>query len=660
MNKDNQQDQPPDTGDGRPAQKRSFGPVADLERFVKPEWWRGIFNELYLKTDGDIVDDPEIARHETDAFCRILGMPAGSRILDLCCGQGRHTLELARRGYDACGLDRSHFLINKAKASARRERLRLRFREGDAKRIPFPADYFDAVVILGNSFGYFESVAEDTKVLYEARRVLRPGGRLLLDVADGSYLREHYTPRSWEWLDNRLFVCRERQLSADGQRLISREVVTDADEGVIADQFYAERLYSRETLTDLLKNAGIVSISIDSIDTASSRNQDLGMMERRFVISGTADKDWTPVSRQKKRTATNVAVILGDPKLCDTVKPQCVFDEDDFITIQRMKEALGALPGYRFIYLDRHETLIADLTRLKPKIDYIFNLCDEGLRNEARYELHVPALLEALGIPYTGSGPQCLAFCYDKSLIRGIAQELGIPVPAGVYIQPGERVIDIPFGYPVIVKPNAGDSSLGITQKSVACTFEELSDAVDLIRETVGTGVPFLVEEFLTGRDISVGIIGTPPACTVLPITEEDYSALPPGLPHICGYEAKWIPESPYARVVSRPAEIAPETEKWIVRCCLLLAQRLGCRDYCRFDWRFGSDGTPRLLEVNPNPGWCWDGHLAKMAAGAGIGYREMLAMILQAAEQRIGIEHLPLRLQTAAVEAKSEMERAI
>lgn len=124
----------------------------------------------------------------------------------------------------------------------------------------------------------------------------------------------------------------------------------------------------------------------------------------------------------------------------------------------------------------------------------------------------------------------------------------------------------------------------------------------------------------------------------VLPITEEDYSELPPELPPICGYEAKWLPDSPYGKVRSIPADIPEETREFIVSCSLLLFKRLECRDYCRFDWRLDANGTPHLLEVNPNPGWCWDGHLAKMAAFAGISYPGMLRLILEAALRRLGM----------------------
>jgi D-alanine-D-alanine ligase len=114
---------------------------------------------------------------------------------------------------------------------------------------------------------------------------------------------------------------------------------------------------------------------------------------------------------------------------------------------------------------------------------------------------------------------------------------------------------------------------------------------------------------------------------------------VPDDLPRICGYEAKWRPDSPYWKVKSVPAYLPEDVEKSVVEWCLRLFERLECRDYCRFDWRLDGEGNPKLLEVNPNPGWCWDGHLAKMAGFAAISYREMLEAILSAAEDRLGIQ---------------------
>jgi D-alanine-D-alanine ligase len=620
----------------------SLGPVQNLEDHVNPDWWCRIFNSFYLKTDADVVDDLRITRQEIDLIGQTLELANSDKILDLCCGQGRHALELARRGFrNLEGLDRSHYLIQKAKERAKIEGLTVRFREGDARKLPYAPDSFDLVLILGNSFGYFETLQDDLKVLREVMRVLRPWGRLLIDIADGDYLKESFRNRSWEWIDNNLFVCRERSLSLDRERLVSREVITHVTKGVLADQFYAERLYSQDSLSRLLKEAGFGEIaSPTSLTTDSERHQDLGMMERRIIVSAQARKKWTPSRQRHKKSQKHVVVLLGDPQKPDPMKPLSVFDDDDFYTIDAMKAALRELKGYRFTYLSDHETLIRDLLRLSGKIDLVFNLCDEGHFNDPRKELHVPAILESMGIPYTGSGPQCLAFCYDKSLLRGLAREMGVPVPEAFLITPQDSKFDVPLDFPVIVKPNFGDSSFGITARSVAYKPEDLINAVLEIRRDFGYEKPILVEEFLTGKDLTIGMIGNPPTSyTVLPMAEEDYSSLPPSLPHICGYEAKWRPESPYGSLKSVPADLPEKTKSAIVQWSVALSERLECRDYVRFDWRLDAEGNPKILEVNPNPGWCWDGHLAKMAANAGMSYPEMLATILRAAEERVGME---------------------
>jgi len=333
-----------------------------------------------------------------------------------------------------------------------------------------------------------------------------------------------------------------------------------------------------------------------------------------------------------------VTVLLGDHRRSDSVKPDGRFDDDDFHTINELKTALASLPGYSFSYLDDHDRLIDTLRTQQGGIDFVLNLCDEGFNNEALQELHVPALLEMLGVGYSGGNPQCLAYCYDKSLVRGIAVEMDIPVPEAFIVSPEQvTFITLPIDFPVIVKPNFGDSSVGITANSVCYDVTQLEQAISTAREASGFDRPVLVEQFLTGKDLSVGIIGNPPdRYEVLPIIEEDYSGLPDGLPRICGYEAKWDADSVYFQEVhSIAADLPRETIEFLGASCVKLFQRLGCQDYARFDWRLDSNGTPRLLEVNPNPGWCWDGHLARMASLVGLSYADMLKGILVACDER-------------------------
>jgi len=619
---------------------KSLGPVADLEAHVHPEWWRHIFNATYLKTDGDVVADQQLTRREIDHFSQILRLTPEQRILDLCCGQGRHTLELTQRGFKVEGLDRSHYLITRARAAAKKEGLHVSFKEGDARNLRYASDTFEVAMLLGNSFGYFNVVQDDLRILKELFRVLKPWGRVLIDVTDGDYMRQNFEPRSWEWIDRHQFVCRERSLSLDGQCLISREIITDVEEGVMADQFYSERLYTPETLSTLLAEAGFTNIARHGAHTTESqRNQDLGMMAQRIIVTAEVHKDWTPVKSKPKTRVKQVTVIMGDPHKPDPLKPLTVFDDDDLYTIDQLKNALRETPDYSFSYLNNHTNLLQDLSKLKGKVDYVLNLCDEGFNNDPRKELHVPAILEMLDIPYSGSNPQCLAHCYDKSLVRGVAAEMDIPVPQAFFIKPEDNAWELPINFPVIVKPNFGDSSFGITQRSVAYNLEELVSAIADIREQLGYNRSLVVEEFLTGKDLTVGIIGnSPEAYTVLPIVEEDYGVLPEGLPRICGYEAKWQPDSPYWNLRSVPANLPQHTERQIVEYCLKLMERLDCRDYTRFDWRLNAEGEPKLLEVNPNPGWCWDGHLAKMAQLANTSYAEMLVSILHSVEERLSL----------------------
>ncbi len=626
---------------GKAVIRGSIGPVEDLESYVKADWWRDIFNANYLRTDGDVVEDPDITEAEIDAFLELVDVRRDACILDLCCGQGRHLLELARRGFtNLYGVDRSHYLISRAKRVARQQGFVATFREGDARKLRFRENTFDLVYLAGNSFGYFESAEDDIAVLAELRRLLKPAGQLLIDFTDGDFLRDNFEARSWEWIDKDYFVCRERTLSKDNARLVSREVITHTRKGVVADQFYAERLYNADQIGALLAENGFDVLEARPMSTVSKRNQDLGMMARRIILTARSDKS-AGVGGEEQKRVRQVTVVMGDHRRADTVKPNNTFDSDDFHTINELKKALAQLAGFEFSYLDNHDELIDKLRSHASGIDFVFNLCDEGFDNHPTKELHVPALLEMLGIRYSGGNPQCLAYCYDKSLIRGVAMEMDIPVPAAFSVAPEEvTFISMPIDFPVIVKPNYGDSSVGITVDSVCYDVRQLEQAIAKVREATGFDRPVLVEQFLTGKDISVGIIGNPPdSYTVLPVIEEDYSRLPEGLPKICGYEAKWDTESEYFRKVkSIPADLPQPTIDFLNASCIRLFQRVGCQDYARFDWRLDGNNTPRLLEVNPNPGWCWDGHLAKMAELAGLSYPDMLREILGACDERLRV----------------------
>lgn len=635
-----------------------LGPVDTLEKYVSPEWWRDLFDETYLLTDGDVLSQ-SITEEEVDRFVEEASLRPTDHILDLCCGQGRHSLELARREFrHVQGIDQSEYLIDVAREMAQSEEVDVSFDVGDARTLPYDSNAFDVVLLLGNSFGYFDDVSEDRTVLQEIRRVLRSEGRVLFDLTDGDCTRAHLDPHSWEWASDRHVVCRERELADDGQRLVARELVLSTEQGLETDQFYSERLYGRRDVSALLRPLGFHDLEFSGLKGNSERGQDLGMMGHRFLLTArTPTTEGTAASATGeavdasggRRSGTDdhgppryVAVVLGDPSRADETKRGGVFDEDDYEVLDRLRDALHALPGYDFIYFDDHDTLLEDLRTYGDAVDLVLNLCDEGLRNRPQQELHVPALLETLEIPYTGAGPQCLAHCYDKSMIRGVATEMGIPVAKGYFLR---LEADLPelstFSYPVIVKPNAADNSAGMTTGCIAEGPEELNDAVASVRQHVGHDRALLVEEFLRGADLTYGVVGNPSTgYRSLPISEDNYSRLPANLPPFCGYEAKWIPDSPYwTDVEAVPASLPERIQKQIQADSQTLFERLGCRDYARFDWRLDQDGNPHLLEVNPNPGWSWDSHLVEAAAFAGDSYSEVLAAILDTAYRRCGIE---------------------
>lgn len=618
------------------ANSRTIGPVSDLERHLPQDWWRKLFNAIYLKTDGDVVENDTNTQREVDFLIRAAGLEANDRILDLCCGQGRHSLELARRGFrHVTGVDRSRYLVRLARRRAKAQGLNLSFHEGDARNFRIPADSFHCVSILGNSFGYFEREEDDRRILEAVKRVLHSGGTLVMDLVDGDWMRPHFEPRSWEWIDQNHLVCRERSLSANGARLISREVVVHCERGVIVDQFYAERLYTRQQVFDLLEQVGFHCMrDHGSLAAESERNQDLGMMAHRMFLTARAPVR-TSAPKKSGPPLPDVTVLLGDPRLPDSVKLDGCFNPEDFDTIERMKRALAELRDFRFRFADNHASLLAELRADPPK--FVLNLCDEGFNNDAFKELHVPAILEMLDIPYSGAGPACLGACYNKTFVRAVAQSLDVPTPLETYFDPDDQSATLPSVFPALVKPNYGDSSVGITQEAVVHTPEQLIRYLDKLRNEL-PGRPALVQEFLPGREYSVGLIGNRGAgYHVLPVLEVDYSELAPGLPRILGYESKWEPDSPYwTQIKCHEARLDEETKRKLVDRSILLFERLECRDYARIDFRADAAGRIKLLEVNPNPGWCWDGKFNLMAGFAGLRYVDLLHMILMAAQDRV------------------------
>ena len=618
---------------------RTLGPVSDLERHLPSDWWQTLFNSLYLKTDGDVVENAANTTTDIDLLVQTAGIETNDHILDLCCGQGRHTLELARRGFRrVTGVDRSRYLVRLARTRARKEELNAVFREGDARTVRLKAASFHCVIMMGNSFGYFDREEDDAAVLETAKKALVSRGTLVMDVADGEWMKDHFERRSWEWIDQNHFVCRERNLARDGRRLISREVVVHAERGVLADQFYSERLYTRHEIQQLIESVGFTQVRFHAeVQSASSRNQDLGMMAHRLFLTSEAPAKST-VARKREVPFPQVTVLMGDPRLPDSVKLGGQFNPEDMDTIERLKDALSEIEGMSFRYLDNHQSLWTELRTNQPS--FVLNLCDEGFNNDAFLELHVPAMLDLFGVPYSGAGPAALGLCYDKALVRAIAQSLEIPVPSETFFDPADQAATLPGIFPAMIKPNFGDSSIGITKNAVVRTPEEAINYINELRELL-PGRPLLVQEYLEGAEYSVGVVGNPGFdFHVMPVLEVDYSGLESGLPRILGYESKWDPASPYwTQIKYKEATLSEEDRRLLADNSRALFERLGCRDYARFDFRADSSGKIKLLEVNPNPGWSWDAKMNLMAGFEGLRYPDLLRMIVEAAQARVAAQ---------------------
>ena len=335
---------------------------------------------------------------------------------------------------------------------------------------------------------------------------------------------------------------------------------------------------------------------------------------------------------RRNEAAPLISVLLGDPKLPDRSKPGGRFTADDLDQVRRLQAALAELDDFRFEYLDDHASLLERLRAAPPA--FALNFCDTGFRNDAALEAHLPACLEMLGIPCSGSGPVALGLCYDKGLVRAAAQSVGIPVPREVLLQPGDGLPDIDF--PAFIKPNRGDGSVGITTRSLVSDRGAATAYIDELRALL-PGCDIVVQEFLAGDEYGVGLIGNPgDGFTPLPLLEVDYSALDPALPRLLDYGSKTDPESPYWNDVRfREARLDPATQNRLRERCEILFARLGLRDYARFDFRADADGEIRLMEVNPNPAWCWDGKLAHMAEIGGLRHSGMLRLIIEAARRR-------------------------
>lgn len=252
---------------------------------VDPEWWKTMFDDVYLITDARSVCDENITRREVDLICELIPIRPRHKILDLCGGHGRHSLELCARGIRHCTLlDYSQYLVDYARQCATEHNYEIHFVQGDARSTGFPSESFDHILIMGNSLGYIQEANADREILAEAHRVLRPGGWLLLDVTDGAAIKDSFNPTAWHEMGKDIVVCRYRDLQED--ILYSREMVVSKEKGLIRDSTYSVRLYESQTVGALLEETGFKRVNVHTNFSPHQGPGDYGFMNRRMLGVG--------------------------------------------------------------------------------------------------------------------------------------------------------------------------------------------------------------------------------------------------------------------------------------------------------------------------------------------------------------------------------------
>jgi SAM-dependent methyltransferase len=220
------------------------------------DWWRTFFGQGYL----DLYDPylKERTPAEVDQLEALLRLRPPLRILDLPCGQGRHAIELARRGYQVTGVDLSAFMLQVAKERAISARVQVRWLQGDMRE-GLRDDHFDLVLNLFTSFGYFDDPVDDRRVLRAAATMLSPGGRVVLEVINGERTMSHFQEREW-FTVGRSAVLEARSLDRSSQRMVVERTVSRPPE--TETSVHALRLYTGEQVDAALRAAGFGRVEL--------------------------------------------------------------------------------------------------------------------------------------------------------------------------------------------------------------------------------------------------------------------------------------------------------------------------------------------------------------------------------------------------------------
>src|SRR5687767_4020722 len=301
---------------------------------------------------------------------------------------------------------------------------------------------------------------------------------------------------------------------------------------------------------------------------------------------------------------------------------------------EEVSDALAKLGHEPVLYeLDGTPKSLLALARLE--CDLVFNLT-ESFADDDTADFKIAGFLELVGKRYTGSGTHGLMLAQDKAIAKKIFQFHGIHTPVFARSFRGRLDFSHDLEFPVIVKPAREDGSIGIEFSSVVTSIRELMERIDWLHANFDS--PVLIEEFVEGREMYVGVIGNehPEA---LPVIELDLSKLPDGTPRIAGAEVKRGKGTrAYRDTKSAIAEGLPEETITVLhQTAIAVFQALELRDYARIDMRLRPDGRVAVIEANPNPWLASKAEFAMAARKAGRTYSQLVEEIVDLALARYG-----------------------
>jgi D-alanine-D-alanine ligase len=298
--------------------------------------------------------------------------------------------------------------------------------------------------------------------------------------------------------------------------------------------------------------------------------------------------------------------------------------------IDGLMAAMASLPGVRVAHRSVRRPSDILVATADHRCDLVFNAC-ESLADDSRLEVTAAWLLERLGVPFSGSPYFALRHCLFKVETSQLLQRSGVRVPRTYRVRSPD---DLPLvQFPVIVKPEREDGSLGIDRNSVVFNPSQLAEQVAYVVRTFDQAA--VVQQYIEGRELSVSLLGWP-VPRVLPLGEIAFSGLGEEHPRILTYASKWIDDS----VENRGTEsIAAVLRPTLLRRVAAMGRRafdvLGLRDYGRVDFRLDASGVPYVIDVNPNCDLSSDGGFARAARRAGFTYTALLWEVLRGAIRR-------------------------